>query len=84
MKESTVQISFETEKLHAIHRYMKDETELQNELDALLQALYEKYVPAHVQAYIESQDTSVTDALTCSTRPAAFSGQSSSDADSDK
>lgn len=84
MKKATVQISFETEKLRAIHQYMKDETELQAELGTLLQTLYEKHVPASVREYIESRDTSVMDALKRSTRPAASTGQSSPAADSEE
>ncbi len=84
MKKTTVKISFEAEKLRAIHQYMKDETELQAELDTLLQTLYEKHVPAPVREYIESRDKSVTDAPMRSTRPTASSGQSSPDADSEK
>jgi hypothetical protein len=84
MKKTNVQISFEAEKLRAIHQYMKDETELQAELDTLLQTLYEKHVPAPVREYIESRDKSVTDAPMRSTRPTASSGQSSPDADSEK
>ena len=57
MKKATVQISFEAEKLRAINQYMKDETELQTELDTVLQALYEKHVPVPVREYIESRDT---------------------------
>ena len=83
MKKTTVQISFEAEKLRAIHQYMKDETELQAELDTLLQTLYEKHVPAPVREYIESRDTSVIDSPKRSTRPAAHAGQSSPAADSE-
>lgn len=84
MKKTNVQISFEAEKLRAIYQYMKDETELQAELDTLLQTLYEKHVPAPVWEYIESRDKSVTDAPMRSTRPTASSGQSNPDADSEK
>lgn len=84
MKKTNVQISFEAEKLRAIHQYMTDETELQAELDTLLQTLYEKHVPAPVREYIESRDKSVTDAPMRSTHPTASSGQSSPDADSEK
>ena len=82
MKKATVQISFEAEKLRAIHQYMKEETELQAELGTLLQTLYEKHVPAPVREYIESRDTSVIDAPKRSTRPADPIGQSSPAADS--
>lgn len=84
MKKTTVQISFENEKLRAIHQYMKDETELQAELETLLQTLYEKHVPAPVREYIESWKKSVTDAPMRSTCPAASSGQSSPAADSEE
>ncbi|WP_041272735.1 DUF6103 family protein [Desulfitobacterium hafniense] len=84
MKKATVQISFEAEKLRAIHQYMKDESELQAELDTLLQTLYEKHVPAPVREYIEGRDNSVMDAPKRSTRPAAPAGHSSPVADSDE
>lgn len=82
MKKTTVQITFEADKLRAINQYMKDETELQAELDTLMQALYEKHVPAPVREYIQSRDTSVTDAPKRSTRPADTIRQSSPAADS--
>lgn len=83
MKKTTVQITFEAEKLRAIHQYMKDETELQAELDTLMQTLYDKHVPAPVREYIESRDTSVMDSPKRSTSPAAPAGQSSPAADSE-
>ena len=82
MKKATVQISFEAEKLRAIHQYMKEETELQAELGTLLQTLYEKHVPAPVREYIESRNTSVMDPPKRSTRAAAPTGLSSPAADS--
>lgn len=84
MKKTTVQISFEAEKLRAIHQYMKDETELQTELDTLLQTMYEKYVPTPVREYIESSGTSVMDIPKRSTRPAAPAGQHDPAADSEE
>ena len=84
MKKATVQISFEAEKLRAINQYMKDETELQTELDTVLQELYEKHVPAPVREYIESRDTSMMDSPKRSTRPLAPAGQSSPAADSEE
>ncbi|AFV02387.1 hypothetical protein DHBDCA_p1358 [Dehalobacter sp. DCA] len=84
MKKTTVQITFEAEKLRAIHQYMEDETELQAELDTLLQTLYEKHVPAPVREYIESRDTSVMDSPKRSTRPATPGGQSSPALDSEE
>lgn len=83
MKKATVQIRLEAEKLRAIHQYMKDETELQAELDTFLKTLYEKHVPAPVREYIESRDTIVMDTPKRSTRPAASTGQGGSATDSD-
>jgi hypothetical protein len=54
MKTSTIQIGYSTEKLDSIRCYLKDEAELQTELTALLQTLYEKHVPKEVQERIES------------------------------
>ena len=84
MNKTTVRISFEAEKLRAIHQYMKDETELQAELDTLLQALYEKHVPAPVREHIESRDTRAVDTLNRSFCPAASAGQNSPALDSDE
>lgn len=83
MKKSSIQFQYDTEKLRAIHQYMKDETELQAELDTFLQTLYEEHVPDPVREYIESRDTSVMDAPKRSTRPAASTGQGGLVADSD-
>lgn len=57
MKKSTIQIQYDAEKLRAIHEYMKDEAELEGDLNTLLQTLYEKHVPAPVREYVESRDT---------------------------
>lgn len=84
MEKTTVQISFEAEKLSAIHQYMKDETELQTELDTLLQTLYEKHVPAPVRKYIESRDNGGVDAPERNTCPADTAGQNSPALDSDE
>ncbi|RJR14399.1 hypothetical protein C4588_00145 [Candidatus Parcubacteria bacterium] len=83
MKKTIVKISFEAEKLRVIHQYMKDGTELQAELDTLLQTLYEKHVPAPVREYIEGRDNSEMDSPKRSTSPAAPAGQSSPAADSE-
>lgn len=56
MKNSTIQIQYDDEKLRAIRQYMNDEEELQDGLEALLQMLYEKYVPADVRECIESRE----------------------------
>lgn len=58
MKNSTVSVSFEDEKLAAIRRYMqKKNADLEDELSAQLEKLYQKYVPATVQEYIAERDT---------------------------
>ncbi|MDD4492754.1 MAG: DUF6103 family protein [Eubacteriales bacterium] len=58
MKNSVVSISFEDEKLNAVKRYMKKKnTDLEEELSAQLEKLYQKYVPAGVQEYIAERDS---------------------------
>ena len=53
MKQSTISIKYDTQKLCVLRRYMKDETELQTGMEALLQTLYEKHVPAAVRENIK-------------------------------
>ena len=48
MKQSTVQIRYDADKLRVLRQYVKDEAELQAGLESLLQALYETHVPAEV------------------------------------
>jgi hypothetical protein len=56
MKNATVAVSFDAEKMGAIKQYMgKKDSELQSELDDFMEKLYEKYVPAPVREYIESK-----------------------------
>ncbi len=56
MKNATITISFEQEKLKALQFYAgKKDADMQGELDDFLQKLYEKYVPAQTREYIESQ-----------------------------
>lgn len=54
MKKTTVQISFEAEKLRAIHCYLKGEEALGAGMEAVLQSLYEEHVPEEVRENIES------------------------------
>ena len=62
MKKASVQVSFDAEKLGAIKQYMgKKDSELQTELDDVMQKLYEKYVPAPVREYIDSRDSEPED-----------------------
>lgn len=63
MKNSTVSVSFEDEKISAVRRYMqKKNADLEDELSAQLEKLYQKYVPATVQEYISERDAADTSA----------------------
>ncbi len=54
MKKENLTISMEQEKLRATKRYMaKKDADIEKELQAVLQKLYEKYVPSAVQEYID-------------------------------
>jgi hypothetical protein len=53
MKTTLITIYYELEKLEALRQYRND-AELKAELEAVLQALYEKNVPAKVRERIES------------------------------
>ena len=53
MKQATIQITFEEEKLRVLRRYIaKRDSTLEAELQKAAQRLYEKVVPAAVQEYI--------------------------------
>lgn len=57
MKKENITISMEQEKLRAIKRYMaKKDADIEAELQAALQKLYEKYVPSAVQEYIDENE----------------------------
>ena len=53
MKTTLIPIYYELEKLKTLRKYRND-TELKDELEVVLQALYEKNVPAKVRERIES------------------------------
>lgn len=53
MKTTLIQIHYEMEKLEALRQY-RNVAELNADLEAVLQALYEKNVPAKVRERIES------------------------------
>lgn len=55
MKSSNIQIPYDTEKLNAIRQYGKGEAELQAGMEAMLQKLYERYVPSKVREMIDSR-----------------------------
>lgn len=56
MKNTTLTITFNTEKLDALTFHMgKRETDLQAELNDTVQKLYEKYVPQATREYIDDK-----------------------------
>lgn len=56
MKNSTLTVSFESEKLDALTYHMgKKEADLQAELNDTMQKLYEKHVPQATREYIEDR-----------------------------
>ena len=56
MKNATLTVSFESEKLDALTYHMgKKEADLQAELNDTIQKLYEKHVPQATREYIEDR-----------------------------
>lgn len=56
MKNTTLTITFNTEKLDALTFHMgKRDSSLQKELDETMQRLYEKYVPQATREYIDDK-----------------------------
>jgi len=56
MRNTTLTITFNTEKLDALTFHMgKRDATLQKELDATMQRLYEKYVPQATREYIDDK-----------------------------
>lgn len=56
MKNTTVAVSFSTEKLDALTFHMeKKDADLQKELNETMQRLYEKYVPQATREYIDAK-----------------------------
>lgn len=73
MKNSVVNIGYDDEKLSAVRRYMKKkDTDLDTEMSAYLEKLYQKYVPAGVQEYIAEREND--DAPTPVRRPKNIGG----------
>lgn len=57
MKQDTVAVSFDTERLKAVKLYMnKKGVVLESELAEQLRRLYEKHVPVSVREYIEEAE----------------------------
>lgn len=56
MKQGTVTIKFDEEKLNAVKQYMeKKDADIDAELSDVINKLYEKYVPQAVREYIDSR-----------------------------
>lgn len=56
MKNATLTVSFESEKLDALTYHMgKKDADLQAELNDTIQKLYEKHVPQATREYIEDK-----------------------------
>nr|WP_308627845.1 DUF6103 family protein [uncultured Eisenbergiella sp.] len=56
MKNTTMTVSFNSEKLDALTFHMgKRNTDLQDELNDTIQKLYEKYVPQTTREYIDDK-----------------------------
>ncbi len=74
MKNTTLNVTFNTEKLDALVFHMgKKEADLQGELNDTIQKLYEKYVPQTTREYIEdkiTRDAQAKDRPRRSARPA--------------
>ena len=56
MKNTTLTVTFNTEKLDALKFHMsRKDTDLQEELNDTIQKLYEKYVPQATREYIDDK-----------------------------
>ena len=57
MKQSLIQIKFESNKYYALKRYaVKKEVSIEQELEETLHRLYKKLVPVDVREYIEENE----------------------------
>jgi len=57
MKKTTIQISFDTEKLDALRQYMTGkETEINTEMEDALAKIYRRVVPREVQNFLEMRE----------------------------
>lgn len=57
MKQSVIQIKFESNKYDALKRYaVKKEVSVEQELEETLHRLYKKLVPVDVREYIEENE----------------------------
>jgi hypothetical protein len=54
LKNSTITISYDSEKLSAIKKYMSmRQLDFEDEVEKSVDAMYKKYIPANVREYIE-------------------------------
>lgn len=61
MKNVSVQVSFDEEKLNALVLYLgKKDILLSNQLYETIQKLFEKHVPISVKEFIEARNTETT------------------------
>lgn len=81
MKKATLMVSFDSEKLDALTYHMsKKETDLQTELEDIVQKLYEKHVPQATREYIDdklSREAAANPKPKRPVRPAAAGGSES-------
>ena len=88
MKNTTLTLSFNTEKLDALTFHMgKKDADLQGELNDTIQKLYEKYVPQGTREYIDdkvSRDAEAKDRPRRPARPAPLPADTAAPEGSDK
>ena len=54
MKKTSIQFSFDEEKLQAIHLYMKQKNaSLETEAEDFFERMYKQYVPVNVRQFID-------------------------------
>ncbi len=71
MKNTTVQITYPTEKLEAIKQYIgRKEIDMAVELQEALSRLYEKHVPRDVREFLEAREAAQPDKPPRPRRPA--------------
>lgn len=76
MKNATITIQVEQEKLSAIRFYAgKKDSRIEAELEEFVDKLYEKYVPAQTREYIESMAALAPEKPKRPAKPAADGGK---------
>jgi len=62
MKKANITLSYEEEKIQAVRLYLKHKNLiLEDELRALIDALYKKHVPIILREYFDLRDGAVTE-----------------------